>query len=190
MPRVHKRKARKAYPKEGIKKGQEYWTWKTRVTVGKSFRGIVHRSATPPSRAQLTNSDYLRSVYSLFDAEHPTTPDDLRQMAESLREIGQEQQEKYDNMPEGLQQGDTGQMLEERANACDSSADELETLADEWEQAEEDHATAVSEYEEAHKEWEAAGGDEGDEPEPEPEAPDDFDPQEFIERIAEHEPEA
>jgi len=36
-------------------------------------------------------------------------------------------------MPEGLQQGDTGQMLENRASESETAADELDTLADDYE---------------------------------------------------------
>ena len=37
-------------------------------------------------------------------------------------------QESLDNMPEGLQEGDTGQMLQERIEACESAQSELESM--------------------------------------------------------------
>jgi hypothetical protein len=47
MPRVHfVKKSRKSYG--DIKKGESYYWWKTRVTAGKSFRGVIHRSKTRP----------------------------------------------------------------------------------------------------------------------------------------------
>lgn len=52
---------------------------------------------------------------------------DLREgWAEQAREIGQMQQDKLDNMPDGLRDGDTGAFLQERADACEAWADEIE----------------------------------------------------------------
>ena len=82
------------------------------------------------------------------------SPEDFRGVAEALRELGSEQQEKYDNMPEGLQQGDTGQMLEERASNCESWADEIEQRADELESALE----AVDAAWQAWADWDLAEG--------------------------------
>lgn len=173
MPRVHILKARKNYPTEGIKKGDTYYKWSTRITIGKTFRSTIHRSKTRPSRAQLTRSDFYGAIYALFDGAAPSSPDEVRQMAEDLRGIGEEQTSKFDNMPEGLQQGDTGRMLEERASACEDSASELEAIADEWETAEEEHAREVDEF---------------DPDEEGAEHPGEFDPSEFIDRISETEP--
>jgi hypothetical protein len=49
-----------------------------------------------------------------------------------MTDLGEQAQESFDNMPEGLQQGDTGQMLENRAQACHDAAATLEALADEF----------------------------------------------------------
>jgi hypothetical protein len=115
----------------------------------------------------LTNSDFYKSIYGLFDGTTFSTPDDVRELAEGVREVGQEQQDKLDNMPEGLQQGATGELLQERIDACESSADELETIADEWESAETDH--------------------ENEEPE-EGEEKEEFDSAEFTDRVSDCEP--
>jgi hypothetical protein len=48
-------------------------------------------------------------------------------LGETLRELGSAEQEKYDNMPEGLQGGEAGQAIETAASALDSAADALET---------------------------------------------------------------
>ena len=168
MPRVHTLKARKNYPDIGVKKGETYYKWSTRITIGKSYRSQIHRSKTMPTRSQLTNSEFYGAVYAAFDnPDGFNSPDDIRSLAEEVRNIGEEQQGKLDNMPEGLQQGATGEMIQERIDACDSSADELESLADEWEQAEEEHANEEPE--------------EGEEKE-------EFDPSEFIDRVGECEP--
>jgi len=167
MPRVHTLKARKAYPDIGVEKGDTYYKWSTRMTVGKSYRSTIHRSKTMPTRSQLTSSAFYSAIYGAFDDTSLSSSDDIRSLAEQVREIGQEEQSKLDNMPEGLQQGATGEMLQERIDACESSADELDSLADEMDQAETDH-----EEEEL---------DEGEERE-------DFDTSEFIDRVADCEP--
>jgi hypothetical protein len=45
-----------------------------------------------------------------------------------LREFGEEQQAKYDNMPDALQGAETGQLLEARAQACSDIADALDEV--------------------------------------------------------------
>ena len=80
----------------------------------------------------------------------------LNDAAEQLRELGQECQDKFDNIPEGLQQGDTGQLLENRAQECEAKADELESAAGEVESLElhDDMAKYLDENEMARKEGE------------------------------------
>jgi DNA repair ATPase RecN len=58
--------------------------------------------------------------------------DGVRSVLEEIRTLGEEQQEKLENMPEGLQQGDTGQLLQERADNCESWAGEIESACDEY----------------------------------------------------------
>lgn len=129
MARVHERIARKDYPADGIKKGDRYYTWKTRVAVGKSYIGRVHRSLTRPTST--TGSAFVAALAEIQASfQGVEDADGLRAIAEQVRELGQEEREKFDNMPEGLQQGDTGQLLEERAEGCDTWADEIESAAD------------------------------------------------------------
>ncbi len=167
MARVHTRKARKDYPREGIKKGDTYYTWKTRVTVGKSYMGQVHRSLTPPlttssSAYEIAKAEIDKAFDGVEDAEG------LRDVAQQIRDLGEEEQGKFDNMPEGLQQGDTGQMLEERASNCSQWADDVDTAADELEnklnelQEEEDGAAADAEAWD-HYDSELAEADEDEE---------------------------
>jgi hypothetical protein len=130
MARVHfVKSARKDNPV--AKKGESYYWWKPMI----GGRGASKRySKERPSRSQLTNSEFLSQLYGIEDEQitKATEPQDLRDAAEALRELGQEEQGKFDNMPDGLQQGDTGQMIEERAQNCESWADELDTIADAW----------------------------------------------------------
>lgn len=131
MPRVHHRKAAKDYPDHGIAKGEMYYTWSIKMQRG----GIVRKSKTYPRPSQLTLSPFLGPLGDLQqDLPNADSADALREFADQLRELGEEAQGSFDNMPEGLQQGDTGQMLEERAQNCESWADEIEQAADNLEQ--------------------------------------------------------
>lgn len=140
MPRVHfVKKARKANPSAGIKVGDSYWWWKNRAKGARA--GVKRVSKTRPRPSQLTMSEYFSQAYALQEqVEDMSLPsdadglaefaDELRSVAEEVRTLGQDQQDKHDNMPDGLQQGETGQLLEGRANACESLADEIDSAAD------------------------------------------------------------
>jgi hypothetical protein len=176
MARVHERKARKDYPAQGIKKGDTYFTWKTRMTVGKSYVGRIHRSLTRPVLSQLTSSTWrirLDAVSQSIAAAEDA--DGLRAAAEELRELGNEQREKFDNMPEGLQQGDTGQTLEQQADDCESAADEIDAAADTLGEALEAIDTAEAAHEELAAAWDAHDEDPVAHPEPDEEDPRDRD---------------
>lgn len=132
MAKVHHVKhARKAIRSEGIKVGDEYYWWKFRY-------GAKRVSKTYPKRQQLTQSDFLSQVYDLEDRINELSIDayasaeplksDLDEIAADIRALGEEQDEKLQNMPEGLQQGATGELLQERYDACEAWADEIESI--------------------------------------------------------------
>lgn len=167
MPKVHfVKSARKANPRYGIEVGDSYYHWAFMVG-GRGGPKIC--SKTKPTRSQLTNSDFLKSLYGIYDddlasietaindsANTPdwsSIPDDPETIAESLRELGQEQQEKFDNMPDGLQQGDTGQMLEQRASGCEAAADEIESAASDLRQKLEELDSEQDEYNDLVQKW-------------------------------------
>lgn len=126
MPRVHKRVAAKDYPDHGIVKGDTYYYTKMK-TGPRSSR--VMRSKTPFRRSQLTGSEYLGTLYEIEDDKAKIdTLDDASDIIERYRALAEETQEKLDNMPQGLQEGDTGQMLQERIDACENAASEIEDL--------------------------------------------------------------
>jgi hypothetical protein len=136
MPRVHHvKKAYKDHPEADIKKGESYYWWQFRY-------GGKHFSKTPPKASQLTQSEYLSQFYGLqeqFEAiGEPTTKedidsaaDDVESIAEEIRQLGEEQAEKRDAMPDQLQDGEVGELLQNRADACDSLADELDGVVSE-----------------------------------------------------------
>lgn len=124
--------AAKDYPNAGVKKGEGYWWWK-------HFRGSKQISKKQPRPSQLTSSEFLSTVYSalesLEDLDNGMTDagvaDTIQGVADDIREAGEQAQENFNNMPDGLQQGDTGQMLEQRANDAEDLASQLEDIAGE-----------------------------------------------------------
>jgi len=179
MPRVKQVKAAKDYPQFGIKKGDVHYYTKMK-TGPRSSREL--RQKTPFKRSQLTNSAFLSALYDWEDSKAEIgSHEDVSALADAIREIGEEERGKFDNMPEGLQQGDTGQMLEQRADACDEAASELEDIATEWESALNEHTGLVETYVEFQNdpdEWRKAHEGEDD-----PDCPDDFDDQEYMDRV-------
>ncbi len=120
------KKARKDIPSAGIKAGESYYWWKFRFG-GKYF------SKTAPRRSQLTQSEFYSQVYEIEDEIAGATADEslkdfVEDIASRLREIGEDCQSKRDNMPESLQDSDTGSLLEERAQAMETAADEFESI--------------------------------------------------------------
>lgn len=130
MAKIHHRRANKAYPESGIEKGDMYYFAQIK-TGPRSSRTI--RQKTPIRPSQMTTSEYLQGVYAIRErAETFSSLDDYEGVPDELREIAEREREKFENMPEGLQQGDTGQMLEERASSCDEIADRIEEIINEW----------------------------------------------------------
>ena len=177
MAKVEVRKARKDYPREGIKAGETYYYTKLKLQRG----GQVKRSKAPFKPSQLTNSPFKSGFLAAGEDWEASDKDAeaIRAAGEAIRDVGSEAQGSFDNMPEGLQQGDTGQQLENRANECERIADELDSLADEMEgldvpeedgpeepveplgdlDSDEENEAAQTAYEEAQnefEEWETA----------------------------------
>lgn len=134
MTKVHHVKsARKADPAHGIEVGDAYYHWKVnRFTP-------LQKSKTYPRPSQLATGfaqqvaeigEHLADLGVGDDLAHAAENlrSDLEDVAQEARDLAAEQQEKLDNMPEGLRQGDTGQLLEERASALEGWADDLERI--------------------------------------------------------------
>lgn len=128
MAKVETVVARKDYPDFGIVKGQSHFY--VRMKTGPRSSKTM-RSATPFKRSQLTSSPFLSQVYQIED-DLQTVADlvDANALADSLEELAQECRDAYDNMPEGLQQGDTGQLLEQRAEGCEEAANAIRDITD------------------------------------------------------------
>jgi hypothetical protein len=127
MAVVHHIKARKDYPDQGIKKGDMYYFWEFP-------RGGKFRSMERPKRSRTTQSAFYQQLWDIEDDVIAKLPADeslkdaVQDVAQQLRDLASECQENLDNMPEGLQQGDTGQMLEERVSVLEEAADEFENI--------------------------------------------------------------
>ena len=129
MPRVHHvKKARKDNPV--AKAGESYYWWKFR-------HGGKRYSKTPPRPSQLTQSAYFGSIRSLVETIEDTTvtdQDQLEELKEQVRDelesIQSECQDSLDNMPDSLQYSPTGELLQERIDACDSAISDLDMIDD------------------------------------------------------------
>lgn len=127
MPRVHHvKKARKDNP--AVKRGESYYWWKHRYG-GKRY------SVTRPRPSQLTQSAYYSQVRSLVEQIEDTTISDnddftsLRDdIVSEIESLGSECQDSRDNMPESLQDSPTGELLQERVDACENAQSELEGI--------------------------------------------------------------
>lgn len=157
MARAHfVKKARKSIKGTDIEKGDSYYWWKFRF-------GGKRVSKTMPRRSQLTQSDFLGQLYDIEDrvAELKAEDglgDDLSDIASNLRDLASECEERRSNMPEQLQDSDTGSMLEERQNACESAADEFEAIDCEIDNKE-DNQTAEEFWQEKLEEAQAVSID-------------------------------
>ena len=126
MARAHfVQKARKDNP--AVKKGESYWWWQ--------FRGGGKRySATRPRGSQLTQSVHYSTIRAIAEmVEDWDDPDDIHSLCQDveaqLEERRDECQESLENMPESLQYAPTGEMLQERIDACDAAIMEVQSLA-------------------------------------------------------------
>jgi uncharacterized protein YukE len=140
MPRVNSvAKCRKSPGQCGkcgteIKVGEPYKFWAFMVGGRGGPRHVrCGKPECAPKPWDLTQSDFWSAVYQLqateFDGE---TAEDLEsqrdEVASELENIASEQEDKLSNMPDGLQQGASGELLQERADACRDAAGTLESV--------------------------------------------------------------
>jgi len=164
MPKVTTHTARKDYEKEGIKKGDTYYKWSLRNSGSPRAGGTTFRSKTYPKPEQLTRNPWKLAVISIENSiAAADDPDALRAVAEEVQSLKDEVQGSLGNMPEALQQGDTGQMLQERIDALEELEGKIEEAASEWETK---LTEACSECGGEGKEDADEEGEDGDEEEP------------------------
>lgn len=121
-----------------ITKGESYYYW--------SFmNGPINYSKRQPKPSQLTQSSYLQQFYEMqervaeFDAD---TADDFKEFVETLisdlEELRDTTQESLDNMPESLQSGPTGELLQERVDELENIISDLESIDLDYDELDED----------------------------------------------------
>lgn len=124
------KKARKDYPDIGVQKGEPCWWWEFRF-------GGTYRSKTQPRPSQLTQSEFMSTYLGIGETLEDalaaaTCKDDVESAVEeaksSIEELRDEQQEKKDNMPEQLQEADSGQLLQERYDQLDEWCNDLDSV--------------------------------------------------------------
>lgn len=114
-----------------VKKGESYYWW---AFMQGGRGGPKHYSATKPRRSQLTQSEYYGTLYDIQDNADAANPefDDLESeiasIVSDLESLRDETQEKFYNMPEGSQQGDSGQLLESRVSSLEDAISTLESV--------------------------------------------------------------
>jgi hypothetical protein len=149
MTKVYEHKARKDYPQFGIAKGDTYYEWCF-------YRQKPTKSKTRPTRIQLTQNETEIAVWSEYDHLDEATfmGDDrsavvslIDDMVGNLETAADEVRQKFENMPEGLQQGDTGQRLERMADAIDEAVSELQSLSSDCENGDDENQPLSGFYE-------------------------------------------
>jgi hypothetical protein len=124
------KKARKDNKTEGIKKGESYYWWQFAFSP-KQF------SKTPPTRSQLTRSAFNSTLFAIEDGmgerfKDLTTSEAIQNALDELKleieELRDETQGSLDNMPQQLQDADSGQLLQERIDGLESWISELDSI--------------------------------------------------------------
>jgi uncharacterized phage infection (PIP) family protein YhgE len=129
MARAQHKRAAKDYPQHGIAKGDMYWFAEVKTGPRSS---ITIRSKTPIPRSRLTASEFLSTAYDLSDRlTDASSLEELNDLKGDFENLRDETQEKLDNMPEGLQQGSTGELLQERIDQIESLLTEIESAIEE-----------------------------------------------------------
>ena len=123
------KKAAKAYPDHGIKKGDPYWWWKPRYGVKKFFK-------SHPRPSQVTGSEFLSRVYGIEEDMADLTVEDLAETGAEdtiedikgqIEEIKDEEEDKINNMEEsGLDQSPTGELIQSRIDSLEEWINELD----------------------------------------------------------------
>lgn len=109
-----------------INPGDPYLWWEFR-------HGGRHVRCTncPPRASELTQSAFLAMIYDAQDFQASITDhEQIQDLVDMVSEARDQAQESLDNMPEGLREGDTGTLLQERVEACEQWISELGDLTD------------------------------------------------------------
>ena len=159
MPKVYSvKKCRKSPGQCGkcgtkIEKGKPYVFWAFMVG-GKGGPNHIRcgQAACYPKPSDLTQSEFWSGVYSLQETGFSgDTIEDLESsrdgVVSELQSIKDELENRLGNMPDGLQQGSTGELLQERIDALDSVISELESADISFDEPEKEEEESDEEFE-------------------------------------------
>jgi len=133
-----------------IKKGDQY-------RKGTPFRRtpIIRCLSCGIYRWECSSSEYTRGVGRICDCwqeDHELGADTAQEIADDLSNIQDDCQDSLDNMPEGLQVGSAGELLQERIDTLGDVISELESI--DYDTIKEEAQTDFdSEYEEGTPEY-------------------------------------
>lgn len=135
MPRVHHVEKCRRSPgscslcSKEIVTGEPYYWWQFAFSP-KSIRCNLH----PPAQKDLTRSAFWSAIYGIQEEDF-TSADDASSLEEArdnvvseLENLKDEIEGNLSNMPDSLQQGSTGELLQERIDALDSVISELQNV--------------------------------------------------------------
>lgn len=112
--------------------GESYWTWCF-------YGGQPIYSKTKPRQSQLTNNSFKQELYAIQESVEDFSPEDPDEVSEfveelisNLEELRDTCQESFDNIPEQLQEGNSGQILQERIENLDDVISNLENIDTEF----------------------------------------------------------
>lgn len=112
--------------------GESYWTLCF-------YGGQPIYSKTKPRQSQLTNNSFKQELYSIQESVEDFSPEDpdevgefVEELISDLEELRDTCQESFDNIPEQLQEGDSGQILQERIENLDDVISNLENIDTEF----------------------------------------------------------
>lgn len=98
---------------------------------------------------EVTTSDYQLNVGEIihrWNEHYEPNEDGVQSIIEELETIRDDLQDRLDNMPEGLQQGDSGALLQDRIDSLDSAIVDLESIeTDDEDESAEDMEDRISE---------------------------------------------
>ncbi len=127
MAKLTSQKARKEYIcskcQKTISPGETY----KKITAMYSKPRIVCNDCKVP-RSELTSSEYLAWLYDLQDTFEINDESDVESLSEELENQVSELQDRFDNIPESLQDGDAGTLLQERIDTLESAISDLEQI--------------------------------------------------------------
>jgi len=127
MAKLTEHRARKEY---------ECYKCKRKIQKGDKYKKIVEMYRKPKTicddcnvpRSELTSSQYLGWIYDLQDNFVINSKDDVESLIEIIEEQKEELEERFENIPEQLQDGNAGTILQDRIEILEDTISQLEQI--------------------------------------------------------------